>query len=310
MLKITKEFLKKNPKLVSIKESKDYDGLYVVKYNNKVFYDNLWCPELLECRGLVVDSDFQVVARPFDKIFNYKENGTNFYLNDKKAVDKNINYSVVEKRNGFMAAMTYNKKFGWIISTTGSLDSDFAKFAANKLEKYQDKILNYSLPDVTWIFEICDSQFDPHIIKEDDGEYLIGCRGIHDDSLTSEQGLDYYANLFGMKRPAHYVMNSDMILDKIKTVTHEGFVVRDGNGTPVLKLKSPYYLTTKFVARLKTERLEALLVDKQKFKIKLQDEEFFPLIDFIEEHYAEFVLLSEQERVILIRNYLENEVLK
>ena len=113
-----KEWLEANKSLVTMKESKNYPGLFVIKYKNKVFYDNLWTPELQQCRGLVLDAHYNVVVRPFDKIFNYMENGTTF--------DRDDVVTYTRKVNGFMGAMTYSEDHGYIYSTTGSLDSDFA----------------------------------------------------------------------------------------------------------------------------------------------------------------------------------------
>lgn len=41
-----RKFVEDNPHLVSRKKT-SIDGLYVLKYKNKVFYKNLWTPELL-----------------------------------------------------------------------------------------------------------------------------------------------------------------------------------------------------------------------------------------------------------------------
>ena len=65
-----KNFVTNNPKLVTMKESKTYPGLYVLKYKRCVFYDALWTPELELCRGTVVDKDFNIIISPFVKIYN------------------------------------------------------------------------------------------------------------------------------------------------------------------------------------------------------------------------------------------------
>lgn len=49
-----------------------YD-IYILNYTPEVQYSNEWTPELLMCRGLVVDSNANIVARPFEKFFNYIE---------------------------------------------------------------------------------------------------------------------------------------------------------------------------------------------------------------------------------------------
>ena len=46
-------------------------GIYVLKYKKKVFYDNLWNEYIAECRGSIVDANFNLVAYPFTKIYNY-----------------------------------------------------------------------------------------------------------------------------------------------------------------------------------------------------------------------------------------------
>ena len=64
--------------LVKKKTYKDgeFSGLSVLKYSRKVFYDNLWNKDkrLLDCRGMVVDSDDNIVVWPFTKVFNLYEN--------------------------------------------------------------------------------------------------------------------------------------------------------------------------------------------------------------------------------------------
>ncbi|WP_225388713.1 hypothetical protein, partial [Escherichia coli] len=63
---------------------------------------------LLECRGIVVDADDNVVIWPFTKIFNRFENGTD--LPADELVD------VVRKVNGFMASVGVYK--GQLIVST------------------------------------------------------------------------------------------------------------------------------------------------------------------------------------------------
>ena len=75
-----------------------YKGLSVLKYHRKVFFNNLWHLDerLLECRGTVVDEDWNVIVLPFKKVFNLGENGTQ--------VDPDRGVIIPEKINGFMAA--------------------------------------------------------------------------------------------------------------------------------------------------------------------------------------------------------------
>ena len=66
-----------------------------------------------------------------------------------------------------------------------------------------------------------------------------------------------------------------------------------------IRFKSPFYLMNKLFARGNTDRL---LNGKAK---QILDEEFYGLIDHIAEHRDVFVAMSEQERLVFTRTYLE-----
>ena len=282
-----REFAAANPKLVTRRESTTYPGLYVVKYTRKVFYESLWNDILEECRGLVVDKDWNTVVRPFKKIYNRGENGTDFELHQK--------VTAVRKVNGFMAGLTQYKDWG-VVSTTGSLDSDFVNLARGYLEHFPAS----GMPDgYTWLFEICDRS-DPHIIPEKPGAYLIGARNIITGEMLSEKELDSYQTHF--MRPHYYSgLKFSTVLDLAKNCQHEGFVVH-GPGKS-LKIKSPYYLFTKFVAR-SSVKLEGIMNGDYNKSI---DEEFYPLVAALKASEADIKAMDEQQRITFIRNYFENQ---
>ena len=121
-----KHFVENNPTLVSRKDT-SYPGVYVLKYKKKVFYDNLWNEYLEECRGTLVDGDYNVISRPFTKIYNYGI--------EKRAplLDDSVIVSAFRKVNGFMVAITwYNDDI--LVSTTGSIDSDYVKMALELID--------------------------------------------------------------------------------------------------------------------------------------------------------------------------------
>lgn len=62
-------------KNIVVKESETRKGLFNVKYTRQVFFNNTWDELLRECRGLVIDQDYNVVVHPMRKVFNYMENG-------------------------------------------------------------------------------------------------------------------------------------------------------------------------------------------------------------------------------------------
>lgn len=276
--------------LYSLKESKRYPGLFVKKYLNKVFYDNLWNNELVESRGKVVLADGTVVVNPFTKIFNYQENGT--------TIPDNEMCMYVNKVNGFMAAATYVPQVDKVVvSTTGSLDSEFVTLAEEHIHPLMKELIKMYAPKATFLFEICDPS-DPHIIQEKYGIYLIGVRFLSDKRYFSdyykEDYLDSAAEILGCKRPKWDTAMFKDIRDLVKSSKNEGVVVYGKNGT-VLKMKSPYYLATKAVARIK----DIFKLDKTRV-----DEEFYPLLEYLKS-LENFNSLPEQERIAIVRAYYD-----
>ena len=47
--------------------------LYLLNYTSKTQYQQKWCKELIHTRGMVVDEDGQIIARPLPKFFNLTE---------------------------------------------------------------------------------------------------------------------------------------------------------------------------------------------------------------------------------------------
>lgn len=282
--------------LVTRKESKRWPGLFVKKYTRRVFYDNLWHTndELLEARGHVETEDGREVVRPFTKIFNRFENDTDIPLHEECVA--------VRKVNGFMAAATWVEEVvDVVVSTTGSLDSDYVKLA----EKYIDdhvkgciKALASSMQG-TFLFEICDPS-DPHIIPERPGAYLIGYRATNSEgpyvsSAANETNLDQLSLAMGVKRPSWGVSPFWKVWDLSRQCSHEGFIVYGQQSKTALKIKSPYYLALKMAAR----RKDIMSLNKSKV-----DEEFYPLIDHLTEMGEAFTMMDEQERLTYMRDFL------
>lgn len=284
-----KEYAEKNAGIVRVRESVRHPGLFVVKYHNKVFYKNLWTPELCEMRGLVVDKDWNIVVLPFTKVFNRFENGTD--------IDRDEMVVAARKVNGFMAALTFVPNRGRIISTTGSLDSDFVDMAAAHLPEDRTRGM---LSSITYLFEIVDPN-DPHIVEEEPGAYLIGARRLHDGRNLSELSLDSIAQAQGFKRPDWFKARFSEVVKMTNECKHEGYMVY-GKET-ALKMKSPYYLTKKLFARIRADKLQSEAFWKNDPKARLE-EEYYPLVDHIQNNLETFVELDEQARLRFMGDFL------
>lgn len=281
-----------NTDLVHMKLTSDPD-LRVLKYHRKVFYANLWSDFLEECRGVVIDKDFNIVSRPFRKIYNYGV--------EVKApkIDHDEMVYAFRKINGFMVAMTWHND-DVLVSTTGSIDSDFVVMARKYLtDTIREFVQMYK--EFTLMFECCDPS-DPHIVEEKTGLYFLGAR----HKATGELNANW---LFHYNKHAHEYMGTNPVeaeeirfgdlVDKVKTVKHEGFVIytKDGRST---KIKSPHYLTKKLFMRGNLDKLFA-----KDIKASI-DEEYFPLVDYVNANKDVFMASDEMERRRMIEEFLND----
>ena len=284
-----KEYSELHPELVSIRTSLRHPNLRVVKYKPKVFYKNLWTPELMRMRGLVVDEDWNPIVRPFDKLFNHGELGAPRF-------DHGELVHAVRKINGFMGCLTRDHDHGLIISTTGSLDSPFVKLAEKHLLPVAERGL---ITGVSYLFEIVDPS-DPHIIEEEAGPYLIGCRTVCSMINLRECDLDVISRGLGVKRPEWQTLYFGELLDQVRSVQHEGFMVHNFAYECSVKLKSPHYLTKKLFMRIKGEKLTAEWFKQNRNNF---DEEYYPLIGAIQEDLS-FPHLDQTGRREWIERFL------
>jgi RNA ligase len=128
--------------------------LRILNYSETTQFRGLWNACTLACRGLIIDQDDNVIARPFEKFFN---------MGDSHAadIDWNAPVEVTDKKDGSMGILysvmpfddsipPYGFQYG--IATRGSFQSDQAIHATKLwLSKYKNTAVPH---DWTFIFEI------------------------------------------------------------------------------------------------------------------------------------------------------------
>lgn len=120
-------------------------NLWIYNYSPLVQYSRNWTPVTKTCRGLILDSDYNVVARPFPKIFNYTE-----IIPDPVIFDRVPNVS--DKADGSLGILYNDNGKGWNIATRGSFESDQAIWATGWLDGNMHR---YTQPsNVTTLVEI------------------------------------------------------------------------------------------------------------------------------------------------------------
>lgn len=118
------------------------DGLVLFNYSPEAQFAGRWNYFELVSRGLILDAETgDIVARPFNKFFNWGEGGR---MTDAPLVN------VTEKMDGSLG-IAYMWRGKWHVATRGSFDSDQAQWATEWL---RTKVKGISATKVTLLFEI------------------------------------------------------------------------------------------------------------------------------------------------------------
>jgi RNA ligase len=138
-LEVLEEYIDKG---LVVKQNHPTLPLSIYNYSRTTQYDSMWDDITLNCRGLVLDTEGNVIAKPFPKFFNYEEH--------KPEDIPNENFEVYEKMDGSLGIVFhYNNE--WHVATRGSFQSDQAIKGKKLLEKYNFEKLH---TDYTYLFEI------------------------------------------------------------------------------------------------------------------------------------------------------------
>lgn len=167
MHKVFESYIKKG--LIK-KQSHPTEPLWIYNYTHKTQVEDAWDTVTRQARGIILNEEGNVVARPFKKFFNLSENKTNVPATEPK---------VYEKLDGSLGILYWvnNKPF---IATRGSFTSDQAIKGTELLQKYKEHFhrLNRAY---TYLFEIIYPE--NRIVVDYNGmEDLIFLGAVHNES--------------------------------------------------------------------------------------------------------------------------------
>jgi T4 RnlA family RNA ligase len=131
-------------KLIMANKHPEYD-IWILNYSVKVQGMKAWDEYTLSCRGLVIDAEGNILARPFEKFMNYEE-----YLPTE--IDWSLDFDAFEKMDGSLIILFYYKSVSkWIVASRGSFISEQALEAQKMLDVSVYDALSIHL---TYLFEI------------------------------------------------------------------------------------------------------------------------------------------------------------
>lgn len=117
--------------------------LRIFNYSARTQFEWRWNDETMSCRGLILDDENTIVARPFRKFFSYEQLNGNVPFGE---------FEVFEKMDGSLGVLYWDESGERCLATRGSFISEQAQVGTRILrEKYGHVRL---CPEHTYLFEI------------------------------------------------------------------------------------------------------------------------------------------------------------
>ncbi len=257
--------------------------LFIYNYTAKAQYDRLWTPETIQCRGLILDCDGAIAARPLAKFFNLQEH--------KEAIPSET-FDVYEKLDGSLGILYWYQDQPYIASR-GSFNSDQAIKANQILMSIYPEAIPLLDRSLTYLFEII---YPTNRIVVDYGslEGLILLAVIETESGKEHQ-IESFTHL-GFAIAKKYDGLKDLAaISNLNEQNQEGFVIRFANG---LRLKY------KFADYVKLHRVLTQVTSKVIWEM-LRDQT--PFEDVLERVPDEFYNWVKETKANLIAQYQEIE---
>lgn len=227
-----------------------YD-LFLLSYTKKTSAEAKWVDTTLNARGLIIDSNFNIISRPFKKFFEI------FQLSKEVVIPYNLNTTIYEKLDGSLV-ISYWVNDSFFLTTKGKFDS-FQSIIANKIFKNKyTEILPFLNKKYTYIFELI-SPFTTNIIDYGNIEDLYLLEII--DTFTNES-IEIESVIIFKKPKKYNILLSDAINDNDKS-PEEGYVVKFENDFRLKIKKRRFKLSYHKNQALKREILNSIYNSKQ-----------------------------------------------
>lgn len=252
--------------------------LTIYNYSQKTQYESHWIPETLACRGLVMNSEGRVVARPFSKFFNASE------VEDQIP---NLPFEVYEKMDGSLGIFFWystEDALHPVFASRGSFTSEQADKGWKMLQKLPYRNLAYGH---THLFEII---YPENRIVIDYGAaeklVLLGVintvTGIEIDRQNIEENL---GNSFDIVK-AYNISNSWVHLWAQNEPNREGYVIRFLNG---------YRVKVKFEEYVRLHRIITQVSNVSIWEKLSKGEPLDELLEKVPDEFFEWVRDTERE---------------
>ncbi len=262
-----KDFLRsqKHPKL----------ELNIWNYNEKCNYENKWDEYTKMCRGLILNNNGEIIARPFPKFFNVGQTEESELKNLPSEVPE-----ITQKLDGSLGIQYYDGD-KVCIASRGSFDSEQARWATKWIQERYDK--HHFKEGYTYLYEIIYPENRIVVNYKDRKELvLLAVINIRDGS---ELNLEAEAKGLGLvNAPIYNYKDAKELVPLLSKLSgnEEGFVVRYASNNFRVKMKGEEYVRLhKIITGLNTKHIWEYLKEGKELGefLKAVPDEFYKWIE-------------------------------
>lgn len=207
----------------------------IFNYTAKTQYNKVWNKYTKICRGLILDENFNVIAKPLSKFFNLNETHESTLSNLPSETP-----IIIEKLDGVFGIL-YPENNQPAISSRGSFTSPYALWATSWIREN-----NYSLSDFnsdyTYCFEIVYPESRIVVDYKNRSELvLLAVINKYDSSeLCHVSEAKRLGLTYAKEQKFNTILEAEKHLSKSSGIKEEGFVIKYPNNLRI-KIKSPDY---------------------------------------------------------------------
>ena len=249
----------------------DHPTLPITIFNYSKFcqFKSEWNEITLQCRGLIMDHDYNIVAKPFSKFFNLEE-------------EKNIPnepYTIYEKLDGSLGILFFYD--GWHMATRGSFTSEQSVRAKKILEQKYYHLIDSLNRDWTYLFEIIYPE--NRIVLDYGNREDIILLGIYNRITLQEEELKDYG--FPYLKPSQYDGMNFKQLKDLNMQNHEGFVIKFNSGKRIKIKFEDYVQLHGIITEFSNKKVWEMLRDGKDINelIEIVPDEFFEKVKSVKE---------------------------
>lgn len=271
--------------------------IYIYNYTIQTQYEKFWNKWTLACRGLIMDSKYKVIARPFSKFFNLEECvGIGVSIPNEK-------FKVYEKLDGSLGILYWDGDTP-AIATRGSFSSDQAVYATTVLlPKYQDFISSLD-KDYTYLFEII-YPANQIVLDYRTQEKLVLLAALE---IDSGKEIDIQEINWPEKAKIFDGIDDLELIQQMQQDNQEGFVIRFDSGLRVKYKFEEYKRLHRLLTGISKKNIWEMLAKEEDIKQLLENvpDEFYSWVkQSISEIQTNYQKILEESLEIIKDNGLD-----